>query len=188
MTTANANETGASGQSATGPLPRPTTWQLDADASAVTFSHKTMWGLATVRGKFTDVSGTAEIVAEGTAHGRLEIGAASVDTKNRKRDQHLRSADFFDAAAHPTIVVDVTRAAPAADAEVQATGTLTVAGRTRPLAVTAVLAGASGQEVTLTADAEIDRADFGMTWNQLGMLKGPAHVRVVAKFVNSAMA
>ena len=53
----------------------------------------------------------------------------------------------------------------------------------RPLALTAQITEASDESVTLTAEAEIDRADFGMTWNQLGMLKPPAHISVVARFV-----
>jgi polyisoprenoid-binding protein YceI len=188
MTSSDAYEAGATGSATATALAGPATYQLDQEASAVTFTHKTMWGLASVRGRFTDLSGTAEIRADGSAHGRLEIGTASLNTKNRKRDEHLRSADFFHAAAHPKIVVDVTQAATSDGSNVQASGTLTVAGRSRPLTLTARIAEASGQSVTLTADAQIDRADFGMTWNQLGMLKGTAQIHVVARFVTSAAA
>jgi polyisoprenoid-binding protein YceI len=188
MTTPSGNDVGAAGQTTRTALAGPTSLQLDAGASAVTFGHKTMWGLVTVRGEFTDLSGNAEILADGSAHGRLEIGAMSVNTKNRKRDQHLRSADFFHVGAHPTIVVDVTRAASTDGAEVRASGTLTVAGRTRPVSLTAIIAEATDQGITLTAETEIDRADFGMRWNQFGMLKGPAHVSVVARFVKPAIA
>lgn len=166
----------------------PAKWQLDPSTSAVTFGHKTFWGLATVRGEFAQVSGTAEILADGSAHGRLEIDAASVNTKNSKRDQHLRSADFFHAAAHPAIVVDVAQAGSRDGRTVQAGGTLSVAGRTRPLTVTATITEAGDDGITLIADTEIDRADFGLTWNQLGMLRGPARVHVVARFVKPAAA
>jgi polyisoprenoid-binding protein YceI len=185
MTSSDAS--GASAASATpAALAGPATYQLDQETSAVTFTHKAMWGLASVRGGFTDLSGTAEIKSDGSAHGRLEIGTASLNTKNRKRDEHLRSADFFHAAAHPKIIVDVTQAATSDGSNVQASGTLTVAGRSRPLTLTAKIAEASGQSVTLTADAEIDRADFGMTWNQLGTIKGTAQIHVIARFVKSA--
>jgi polyisoprenoid-binding protein YceI len=188
MTTANGNDAGAAGQVTRTALAGPTSWQLDAGASAVRFGHKTMWGLVTVRGEFTDLSGSAEILADGSAHGRLEIGAASVNTKNRKRDQHLRSADFFHVGAHPTIVVYITRAASTDGAEVQASGMLTVAGRTRPVTVTAIVTEATDQGITLTAETEIDRFDFGMTWNQFGMVKGPAHMSILARFVRPATA
>ena len=58
-----------------------------------------MWGLVTVRGGFGELAGSAEIVPGGAARGRLEIGAASLNTKNAKRDRHLASADFFNAAS-----------------------------------------------------------------------------------------
>ena len=181
MTTGEGNEAGAGAQSTA--VSGPASYQLDSTATTATFSHKTFWGLATVRGRFSDFSGAAEILADGSAHGRLEIGAASLDTKNRKRDEHLRSADFFHAAAHPKIIVDVTQAVTSDGTNVQANGTLTVAGRTKPLTLTATISEATSQAITLTADADIDRADFGMTWNQLGMLKPPANVHVVARFV-----
>lgn len=188
MTTAHGNEAGAGTPAAAATLAVPASYQLDPGASTVTFSHKTFWGLATVRGGFSDLSGAAEIRADGSAHGRLEIGSASLNTKNRKRDEHLRSADFFHAATHPKITVDVTQAATSDGSSVQASAALTVAGRTRPLTLTARISEATDQAITLTADAEIDRADFGMTWNQLGMLKGPAQVHVAARFVKSAVA
>ena len=186
MTTANGDAVGAVGLTVPNVLAGPTSWQLDAGQSAVTFSNKTMWGLATVRGAFTDVSGNAEILADGSARGRLEISAASVNTKNTKRDKHLRSADFFHIGAYPTMIVDIERATATDEAHVRASGMLTVAGRSRPLTVTATITEASEQGITLTAETEIDRSDFGMTWNQLGMLRGVAHVRVVARFVKAA--
>jgi polyisoprenoid-binding protein YceI len=171
-----------------GTLPRPGSYELEPKASAVTFSHKTIWGLVSVRGEFSGINGTAEIRADGSAHGRLEIEASSLATKNRKRDTHLRSADFFHAAAYPTITVDITQAATSDGSHVDAGGTLTLAGRTKPLTLAAAITEATDESVVLTADAQIDRADFGMTWNQLGMLRGAAHVHVVARFVKSAAA
>jgi polyisoprenoid-binding protein YceI len=187
MTTAPGSKAGVTDQAAT-PLTEPAKWQLDSSTSAVTISHKTIWGLVTVRGEFTDLSGSAEILANGSANGRLEIGAASVDTKHRKRDEHLRSGDFFNVAAHPKIVVDITTAASSDDDSVQASGTLTVAGQTRPLALTAKITESGDEAITLTADTQFDRADFGMTWNQLGMIKGNAQVSVVARFVKPTAA
>lgn len=183
MTTANSNN--PVGLDAA-PLGGPAKWQLDPAATTVAFSNKTMWGLVTVRGTFSQVAGSGEILADGSGRGRLEIGAASVDTKNRKRDEHLRSADFFNAADHPQIIVDIARATLAGSGSAEVTGTLTVAGTTKPLSVTATVIDATDQAITLSAETDIDRADFGMTWNQAGMLKGAAHISVLARFVKSA--
>jgi polyisoprenoid-binding protein YceI len=161
----------------------PATFQLDPAGSTVSITHKTIWGLVTVRGSFAKLSGSAEILTDGSGRGRLEIDAASIDTKNAKRDEHLRSKDFFNVGEHPQIVVELPKAARQGADSVATTGTLTVAGRARPLTLTARITEATDQAVTLTADAEIDRVDFGMSWNQLGMIKGKAHVSVVARFV-----
>jgi polyisoprenoid-binding protein YceI len=161
----------------------PASFQLDPAASTVSITHKTFWGMGTVHGSFTKLSGSAEILADGSGRGRLEIDAASIDTKNAKRDEHLRSKDFFNAADHPKIVVDLPQAARKGADAVTTTGTLTVAGKSRPLTLTARVTEATDQAITVAAEAGIDRADFGMKWNQLGMIKGKAHVSVVARFV-----
>jgi polyisoprenoid-binding protein YceI len=177
MTTANGNN----------PVPAgPSSWVLDPAASTATFSHKTFWGLATVRGTFREVAGSGAILADGSGRGRLEIAAASLDTKNRQRDSHLRSADFFNVAEHPQIVIDIASATLQDSDSVHVTGTLTAAGTTTPLTATGKVSQVSGQSVTVTAEADVDRADFGMTWNRGGMLKAPAHVTVVATFVPAA--
>ena len=177
MSTANSNR-------ATDPSGAGTaSWQLDPNSSSVRVQHKTIWGLVTVRGSFGQVGGSGEILPDGTGRGRLEIGAASLETKNRKRDEHLLSADFFHASAHPQIVVDLSRIVRQGDDSATAEGTLTVACRTRPLALNARITEATDSAITLVADAEINRADYGMNWNQLGMIKGNAQVSVVARFV-----
>jgi len=182
MTAANSNN--PVGQDVA-PFGGPTNWLLDPAATTAAFSSKTMWGLVTVRGRFSQVAGSGEILADGSGRGRLQIGAASLDTKNRKRDEHLRSADFFNATDHPQIIVDIAQATLADSGSAQVTGTLTVAGTTKPLSVTATLSEAGEQAITLAAETDIDRADFGMTWNRAGMVKGKAHVSVVARFVKS---
>jgi polyisoprenoid-binding protein YceI len=187
MTAADGQQQVRPGTSA---LTGPSRWTLDAARSSVTLRHKTMWGLATVRGTFGDLAGQAEIGADGTARGQLEIGAASLDTGNAKRDKHLRSADFFEADEHPHIVAVLQRADLAGGTggpgdQVTVTGQLTAAGVTRPLTFTATLAEVTEPAVTVRAEAEIDRAQFGMTWNQLGMLRGPATISVLARFTRA---
>ena len=187
MTTADGQQQVRPGQPAATVLTGPSQWTLDAARSSVTLRHKTMWGLATVRGTFGDLAGSAEVGADGSARGRIEIGAASLDTGNAKRDKHLRSADFFNADQHPHIVAVLQRAdlAGVTGAPVAVTGQLTVAGITRPLTFTATLTEITESAVTVRAEAEVDRGQFDMTWNQLGMLRGPATVSVLARFTRA---
>jgi polyisoprenoid-binding protein YceI len=177
--------TSAEGNQAATAYAGPGSFQLDPAASSVSIAHKMFWGLGTVRGSFTKLSGSAEILADGSGRGRIEIDAASIDTKNAKRDQHLRSKDFFHADEHPQLVVEVTQAARQGAGNVAATATLTVAGRARPLTVSARITQATDEAITLTAEADVDRADFGMSWNQLGTVTGKAHASVVARFVKT---
>jgi polyisoprenoid-binding protein YceI len=188
MTTADGQSqaTGApAGDTPESVLAGPSTWSLDPAGSSVSLHSKTMWGLATVRGAFGELAGSAEILPGGAARGRLEIGAASLNTKNAKRDRHLASADFFNAAEHPSIVADLASATRTGD-RVAVQGTLTVAGVTRPLSFTATLADVTAAAFALRAEGVVvDRADFGSTWNQLGMLTGASTVDVEARFIRS---
>ncbi|RNG39135.1 YceI family protein [Streptomyces botrytidirepellens] len=158
-------------------------WILDPAGSTVRVRHKTFWGLATVSGRFTAVNGEGEVLADGSARGSLTIDAASLDTRNPKRDAHLRNADFLDTDHHPEITVAVSGAVPGEGATVAVDGELTVLGRTRPLSFTARLTEATADTATLTADVEIDRTGFGMTWNRLGMMTGAAALTVTARFI-----
>ena len=87
-------------------------WQLDAARTSVTLRSKSVWGLVSVRGRFTEVSGNGVVTPGGTVNGQVVIDAKSVDTHNAKRDQHLRSAEFFNVDEHPTITFTVTAYAP----------------------------------------------------------------------------
>jgi polyisoprenoid-binding protein YceI len=187
MSTSDANDATPAGQ-AESPYTGPASWTLDPGASSVSIASKAMWGLATVRGAFGQVSGSGEVFADGTAKGRLEIGAASIDTKNATRDTHLKSADFFDAGQHPQIVAELSAATREGDQAVTVDGTLTAAGKTRPLSFKAKITEATPQAVTLQADTAVDRHDFGMNWNRLGQVVGPTQVHVVARFVRSGAA
>lgn len=162
----------------------PSSWVLDPAASSAAFSHRHTWGLRTMHGTFSELAGSGEVAADGTGRGRLAIAAGSLDTGNKQRDTHLRSAAFFNVTEYPQIIMDVTSATPAdAGTAIAVTGTLTVAGTSRPLNITARLSEMTGSGVTLTAETDISRADYGMTWNMLGMMSGPAHVTVTARLV-----
>jgi polyisoprenoid-binding protein YceI len=164
----------------------PGRWALDPTRSTVAISHKTMWGMATVKGSFKTLSGDGEVRADGTVTGTLVLDAASIDTKHTKRDKHLRSADFFHTDEHPSIVFTVDSAVPAANGTAEIDGQLTVRGVTRPLSFTAQTGGTGTDDVTLTGELTVDRAWFGLDWNQLGMLRGPATVTLNTHFVRDS--
>ncbi|MFI9804265.1 YceI family protein [Streptomyces sp. NPDC052301] len=162
------------------------TWQLDPTASTVSLRHKTFWGLVTVQGTFTAVTGAGEVRPDGSATGTITLEAASLDTKNAKRDTHLRSADFFDADRHPEITLSVGGTDRLDGDSVRVTGELTVRGVSRPLSFPARLAGASAEALTLEAEFDVDRAEFGMGWNQLGMMRGLTTVTAALRFARTA--
>ena len=104
--------------------------------------------------------------AAGDVTGTITVAARSVDTKNNRRDEHLRSADFFDAANHPDITFTVDGIRPD-NGGVRVTGSLSVRSRTRPVSFDATVSSADG-EVTLDGQVQVNRADFGLTWNRMG--------------------
>jgi polyisoprenoid-binding protein YceI len=161
-------------------------WQLDAAASTVAVRHRTFWGLVTVKGTFGAVGGRGEVGPDGSATGTLTLDAATLDTKNKKRDEHLRSADFFDAGNHPEITFAVGSARPGTGDAVEVSGQLTVRGVSRPQTLTARLAAADAEALTLETEFAVDRAGFGLTWNQLGMLRGLTTVAATLRFVRLA--
>ena len=90
-----------------------------------------MWGLAPVKGVFRQASGQGTVSPAGDVSGTITVGAASIDTKNKKRDTHLRSADFFDSDTYPDITFTVDQARPSGQG-VTVSGSLTVRDLTRP--------------------------------------------------------
>jgi polyisoprenoid-binding protein YceI len=160
-------------------------WQLDASASTVGIRHRTMWGLVTVKGAFGTVGGTGEVRPDGSAVGTLTFDVASLDTGNAKRDTHLRSEHFFDAAHHPTITF-AARSAELRDGDrVHVAGQLTVRGITRPLSLTARVEKQDAQGLTLASEFQVDREQFGMGWNQLGMIRGRTTVTAALRFTRA---
>ncbi|MGW3108882.1 YceI family protein [Streptomyces sp. NPDC001100] len=160
-------------------------WQLDQAASTVGISHRTMWGLVNVKGTFGTVTGQGEVRPDGSAIGTLTLAAASLDTKNAKRDKHLRSADLFDVEKFPEITFAVRSAELTGDT-VHVVGQLTVHGISRPQTFTARLKDASAEALTLDAEFTVDRDQFGLGWNQLGMLRGLTTVTTTLRFLRTA--
>lgn len=154
----------------TTPAPTTTTWKLDTAHSAVEFSVRHMM-ITTVRGRFTEVSGTLEFDEADPTGGRAEItiNAASIDTREAQRDAHLRSADFFDVERFPTLTFRSTRV-EGTPQEFTLTGELTLHGVTRPVALRVTHEGRGkdpwgGERLGYSATTTIKRSDFGLTWN-----------------------
>src|SRR5215469_16652935 len=114
------------------------TWALDPHASSIRLTSK-IYGLIPVNGVFREVSGNGTVSPDGQASGTLTIAAASIDTRNTRRDTHLRSADFFDSGNHPDITFTADGFRPSGQ-DVTVSGVLTVHGRTRPLSFSAAAA------------------------------------------------
>jgi len=143
-------------------------WTLDPSKSTVGLRSKSMWGLVPVKGVFRQVSGQGTVSPAGDVAGTVTVSAASIDTRVNKRDTHLRSADFFDSDTYPDITFTVNQAQPSGQG-VTVSGNLTVRDRTRPVTFDATASAVSDSEISLDAEVQIDRSDFGLTWNQMGM-------------------
>jgi polyisoprenoid-binding protein YceI len=158
-------------------------WVLDPAGSRAEFHVKQFWGAITVHGSFSQITGEGSVGPDGTVTGRLSIEAASLSTGNKKRDEHLRSADFFDVEHHPHVVVTVTGATPTGPTALACQGSLETAGHVQPVEFTAHLDDASAEQVILRAELVVDRTRFAMTWSPLGMASAMARATVVARFV-----
>jgi polyisoprenoid-binding protein YceI len=159
----------------------PSAWVLDATQASFAFRVKHFWGLMTVKGHFTRVEGQAEVDAAGAITVSVRIDATSVDTKQQQRDKHLRSADFFHVAEHPTVTFVSRQVAPLGPDRLHVQGDLTAAGRTLPLTFEARLS-TSDEQITVDAEVPVDRRVFGMTWSPLGMAAATALLVVHAPF------
>lgn len=147
------------------------TWQVDPSHSTVEFRAKHML-IATVKGDFTAFEGTLEVDGSGSPQARGTVQVASLDTHDAKRDEHLRSPDFFDAHTHPEITfvsTDITRR----DGDgISISGQLTLKGVTRPIELIGHVEGVvldpwdKRERMALKLHGVIDRRDFGLTWNR----------------------
>ncbi len=140
-----------------------------------------MAGLVPVNGVFREVSGTGTVSPDGAASGTVTVAAASIDTKNARRDTHLRSADFFDSGNHSGHHLH-RRRYPAVWAGCRGGRH---ADRARPNPATVLrrrgVRPADG-EIWLDAEVRINRADFGVTWNLLGLIGVHSTLTVHAVF------
>ena len=157
-------------------------WNLDPSQTSIVFHTKAMWVL-NVRGVFKAIEGSGTVGADGSVSGSIVLDAASVDTKTKKRDDHLRTADFFEVTIHPTIIFSVTDAHPKGPGKVELAGTLTIRGATRPVTLLADVT-LTGGSATVSGELDIDRSEWGLTWAKLGAgLKN--HVVIDARFTKA---
>jgi len=145
-------------------------WSVDAARSSVAFSVRHMV-LATVNGRFREFSGTLEIGAGG-ARATGAVKAPSIDTNEPVRDEHLRrSPDFFDVERYPEISFSSTQIDDLDGGRLRIVGDLTMRGVTREIQLDAQLKGTSSEagddgRIELKLRGEVNRRDFGLTWNQ----------------------
>jgi polyisoprenoid-binding protein YceI len=152
-------------------LPKTGTYAIDPAHTEVGFIARHLIGTK-VRGRFTDVSGTFT-VADPIENSSVEVTvqAASIHTSQEQRDEHLRTNDFLDVPNHPTLTFKSTALRPAKDNHWVMTADLTIRGVTKSVELDVEYLGegpamVEGKTVVaFSASAEIDRRDFGVSFN-----------------------
>jgi polyisoprenoid-binding protein YceI len=150
--------------------PAPGTWEFDPGHTTLMAEARHLM-VTKVRGRFTDFTGTihvAEVPEESFVE--VEIKAASIDTGNPDRDAHLRSPDFLDVQSHQTLTFRSTGVELGDGPDFRVPGVLIIRGITRPVVLEAEYLGATvdpwgNTRIGFSATTEIDREEFGMTWN-----------------------
>ncbi|MFZ6004993.1 MAG: YceI family protein [Actinomycetota bacterium] len=152
-------------------VPAAGRYELDASHSSVGFSVRHLM-VSKTKGRFADFAGTITIAEDPLESSvEVEIQVASIDTRDAGRDEHLRSADFFDAQANPVITYRSTKVSPTAKGAWIVDGELTVGGVTQPVPLTVSFGGGAvdpwgNARIGFEAHTEIDREAFGLSWNQ----------------------
>ncbi len=151
-------------------VPEAGTYALDQGHTTVEFVGRHLM-ISKVRGRFTAFEGQI-VIGEAPADSSVEvtIQTSSVDSSDEKRDGHLRSGDFLDAETYPTIAFRSTDVDLRTDGTANVTGDLTIKDVTRPVTLEVEFEGAQadpwgGQRLGFSAHTEIDREDWGLTWN-----------------------
>lgn len=152
--------------------PAQTSWNIDPAHSSAQFRVRHMM-ISSVSGYFEKMSGKISFDGKDYASVRAEavIEAASVNTREPKRDAHLRSADFFDAAAYPEFTFRSKRVQKIANNRFELAGDLTMRGVSREVILdveaSPVVEGMGGEKrIGVRATTRLDRQDFGVKWNR----------------------
>jgi polyisoprenoid-binding protein YceI len=141
---------------------------IDPSHSRIGFSARHAM-VTKVRGAFNEFSGTGSL-ANGTGSVTVEINVSSIDTRSADRDGHLQSPDFFDVANFPKITFVSTSVKDSGSDKVVVDGNITIKDVTKPISITFEYTGAAtdpfgNARVGFEGEAEINRKDFGLTWN-----------------------
>jgi polyisoprenoid-binding protein YceI len=147
-------------------------WDIDASHSSASFKVRHLM-VSHVRGELGPISGTVSIDDQDVTRSRIDVSidASKIATRDDKRDEHLRSADFLDVANHPTVTFKSTRVERAGGDELRVIGDLTIRGTTRPVTLTVESLAAAVSDPWgntkrgATARAKINRKDWGLAWN-----------------------
>ena len=149
-----------------------TTWTIDPAHAEIGFAVRHLM-IATVRGRFGAVSGTVTVDDAQPKNSKVDVtvDVTSIDTRQEMRDNHLRSADFFDVEKYPTMHFVSKRIEGDIEGEFQVVGDLTIRGVTRPVTLTASLEGRTrdpwgNERAGFSATGKINRHEFGLDWNQ----------------------
>jgi polyisoprenoid-binding protein YceI len=156
----------------TTPAQTLTTWSIDPAHSSIEFAVRHLM-ISTVKGRFTEVTGSVTSDDAELSSGRVDIsiGVASIDTREAQRDAHLRSADFFDAENFPALTFRSTRVEGSGDS-FKLIGDLSIRGVSRQVVLDVTSEGRGkdpwgGERAGFSGNTKIKRSDFGLTWNQL---------------------
>jgi polyisoprenoid-binding protein YceI len=152
-------------------LPAPGVWSIDTAHSSVEFVVRHLM-VAKVRGRFDEWSGDVHIgehPEDSTV--AVEISVGSISTGDAQRDGHLQSPDFFDVEHYPTISLRSNTLRLGEGGHFRLDGELTVRGVTRPVTLEAEYHGYArdpfgNEKIVFSAATEVDREEFGLTWNQ----------------------
>ncbi len=146
-------------------------WKIDPSHTRAVFSVRHMM-ISNVHGLFEDVSGTVDFDEQIPTRSKVDvqIAAASLSTRDERRDAHLRSGDFLDAEQYPYLTFKSRKVEKLDNTHGRLTGDLTIRGVTRPVVLDVEYAGQAKSPFGLvsagfTAHTRINRKDWGLTWN-----------------------
>ena len=146
-------------------------WDIDTAHSTIEFTAKHMM-VTNVRGRFLNFSGDAHLDEEHPEQSRVDvtIDLASLTTGAEARDQHLRSADFFDVAQYPTATFHSTKVERRGEDHLKVTGDLTIRGITKPVTLDVTVEGKfkdmqGNDRYGFSATTSFSRKEFGLEWN-----------------------
>ncbi|MEW6109418.1 MAG: YceI family protein [Nitrospirota bacterium] len=147
-------------------------WSIDPDHSTAAFAIRHMM-IANVRGQFNKITGAIDFAPEDIEKSTVEVAidVASLVSGVSKRDDHLRSPDFFDASGYPDIKFRSTKIEKTGDSRCRVSGDLTIHGVTHPVSMEVEFTGPvkspfGETSMGFSAALTINREDFGITWNQ----------------------